>query len=155
MREPVTAYVGLGANLGDPAATLTQAMQRLGSTAGVTLMARSSLYRSAPVDSSGPDYINAVVEVRTFLTAPELLFCLHGIESAAGRERPYRNAPRTLDLDIVLYGDGQISSPALTVPHPRMWLRAFVLVPLNEIAPHRVPVACLNRVLEQVVVGIV
>lgn len=149
LREPVTAYVGLGANLGDAAGTLAQAMRQLGLSPGVTLTGRSSLYRSAPVDSSGPDYINAVVALQTHLTAPDLLHCLHGIEEAAGRERPYRNAPRTLDLDILLYGDGHISSAALTIPHPRMWQRAFVLVPLAEIAPQRVPAACLRDVLEQ------
>ena len=152
LREPVTAYVGLGANLGDAAGTLTQAMRQLGLSQGVTLTGRSSLYRSAPVDSSGPDYINALVALQTHLTAPDLLHCLHGIEGAAGRERPYRNAPRTLDLDILLYGDGQISSAALTIPHPRMWQRAFVLVPLAEVAPWQVPAACLRDVLEQGIV---
>ena len=152
MREPVTAYVGLGANLGDAVDTLTQAIRQLGLLQDVALTARSSLYRSAPVDSSGPDYINAVVELQTLLMAPDLLRCLHGIEMAAGRERPYRNAPRTLDLDILLYGDGQISSAALTIPHPRMWQRAFVLFPLAEIAPQRVSVECLNHVLKQGVV---
>lgn len=152
MREPVTAYVGLGANLGDATGTLKEAIRQLGRAAGVTLTRQSSLYRSAPVDSSGPDYTNAVVELQTNLTAPALLMCLHGIEQAAGRERPYRNAPRTLDLDILLYGDGQISSAALTIPHPRVWQRAFVLVPLAEIAPRRVPDGRLRDVLEQGVV---
>ena len=152
MREPVTAYVGLGANLGDAAGTLMQALHRLGRSQGVVLTAQSALYRSAPVDSSGPDYINAVVELHTHLTAPDLLRCLHGIEMAAGRERPYRNAPRTLDLDILLYGDGQVGSVMLTIPHPRMWQRAFVLVPLAEIAPQRVSAECLHNVLNQGVV---
>jgi 2-amino-4-hydroxy-6-hydroxymethyldihydropteridine diphosphokinase len=149
MREPVTAYVGLGANLGDAAGTLKEAMRQLGLVAGVSLARQSSLYRSAPVDSSGPDYINAVVQLQTVLTAPELLACLHWIEQAAGRERPYRNAPRTLDLDILLYGDGQVNSAALTIPHPRMWQRAFVLVPLAEIAPQRVTPAQSSHILIQ------
>jgi len=149
MREPVTAYLALGANLGDARAALRVAVQRLRQTAGITLTAQSSFYASAPVDSSGPDYINAVVAVRTELTAPALLCCLQDIESSAGRERPYRNAPRTLDLDLLLYGQGQISSLALTVPHPRMWQRAFVLLPLAEIAPHCVPQEHLNAVRDQ------
>ena len=83
------------------------------------------------------------------MTAPELLLCLQGIEVAAGRERPYRNAPRTLDLDILLYGDAQMSSPALDIPHPRMGQRAFVLLPLAEIAPQRVSAAQLQAVEAQ------
>lgn len=152
MREPVTAYVGLGANLGDAAGTLKEAIRQLGLVEGVSLASQSSLYRSAPVDSSGPDYINAVVQLQSQLTAPELLVCLHRIEQAAGRERPYRNAPRTLDLDILLYGDGHISSAALTIPHPRMWQRAFVLLPLAEIAPQYTTQARLSHVLAQGVV---
>lgn len=146
MREPVTAYLGLGANLGDARAALDAAMRQLGQTAGVLLTAQSSFYRSAPVDSSGPDYLNAVAAVRTDLTAPALLCCLQAIELAGGRERPYRNAPRTLDLDLLLYGQGRISSLALTVPHPRMWQRAFVLLPLAEIAPHCVPAEYLDAI---------
>jgi len=151
MREPVTAYLGLGANLGDARAAVVQAMEDIGRADGVRLTARSALYRTAPVDSSGPDYINAVVEVHTVLTAPALLHCLHGIEAAAGRARPYRNAPRTLDLDILLFGESQIASLHLSVPHPRMEQRAFVLVPLAEIAPHRVDARALRAVLEQAI----
>jgi 2-amino-4-hydroxy-6-hydroxymethyldihydropteridine diphosphokinase len=98
------------------------------------VQASSSLYRTAPIDSSGPDYLNAVARVDTQLSAPELLAALHAIEQAHGRERPYHNAPRTLDLDILLYGDTIIDTPDLHVPHPRMLARAFVLVPLLEIA---------------------
>lgn len=141
MREPVVAYVGLGANLGDAQMALDGAVRSLRLAPGVTVTAQSSQYQSAPIDSSGPDYINSVVEVRTELTAPALLACLHAIENAAGRERPFQNAPRTLDLDLLLFGDASISSPVLTVPHPRMGLRAFVLLPLAEIAPHRVDAA--------------
>lgn len=151
MRELVTAYLGLGANLGKPAAALALAIQQLGAYPGIAVTAQSSYYRTAPLDSSGPDYTNAVVEVRTSLTAPELLSCLQSIESAAGRERPYRNAPRTLDLDILLYGDAQVSSPALDIPHIRMWQRAFVLLPLVEIAPQRVSAEQLLAVRAQAI----
>ncbi len=149
MREPVTAYLGLGANLGEPIAALALAVQQLASSAGIAVTAQSSYYRTAPIDSSGPDYTNAVVEVRTTLTAPELLACLQCIEIAAGRERPYRNAPRTLDLDILLYGDAQVSSPSLEIPHPRMWQRAFVLLPLAELAPQHVSAEQLRTVVAQ------
>ena len=134
-RQPVTAYVALGANLGDAVQTVRDALAALNAMPGSRLVKASSLYRTAPVDSSGPDYINAVAEVRTSLTAPDLLRAVQDIEAAAGRERPYRNAPRTLDLDVLLYGSAIIDSPALTVPHPRMWERAFVLVPLAEVGP--------------------
>lgn len=150
MREAVTAYVALGANLGDAAETLCDAFKRLGELNGTRLARHSSLYRSAPVDSHGPDYINAVAELTTRLTAPELLAQLQRLESAAGRERPYRNAPRTLDLDLLLYGHARIDSAQLQVPHPRMSQRAFVLVPLAEIAPHLVPAASLQAVAGQI-----
>lgn len=149
MREPVTVYLGLGANLGDARTAVGMAIEQLRQINGIELTAQSSLYSTAPIESSGPDYINAVVEVRTVLTAPELLTCLQGIEAQAGRERSFRNAPRTLDIDILLYGEGHIASPALTIPHPRMGSRAFVLIPLAEIAPQRVPAGQLNRVAEQ------
>lgn len=148
-RPEVTAYVALGANLGDAAATLRQALQTLGATPGLRLVRASSLYRTAPVDSSGPDYINAVAEVATTLTAPALLRALQAIENAAGRERPYRNAPRTLDLDLLLYGSARIESAELTVPHPRMGERAFVLVPLAEVAPALVGAEALQAVAGQ------
>ena len=134
----VTAYIALGANLGDPVASLRKAMDDLAGLAGVNLVKRSSLYRTAPLESSGPDYVNAVVEITTCLTAPDLLTRLQALEHGAGRERAYRNAPRTLDLDILTYGDAHIDSPTLCIPHPRMTERAFVLVPLAEIAPHAV-----------------
>lgn len=134
-RAEVTAFVALGANLGDAAQALRDAFAALNATAGVRVVRASSLYRTAPIESSGPDYLNAVAQVSTTLTAPALLDALQAIEQTAGRERPYRNAPRTLDLDLLLYGDARIDSARLTVPHPRMWERAFVLVPLREIAP--------------------
>jgi 2-amino-4-hydroxy-6-hydroxymethyldihydropteridine diphosphokinase len=127
------AYIGIGANLGDARGNVTDAIARL--AAASTLLASSSLYRTAPIDSSGDDYINAVACIDTELDAPAVLALLQQIELAHGRERPYRNAPRTLDLDLLLYGDQQIHLPQLNVPHPRMQDRAFVLAPLLEIAP--------------------
>lgn len=151
MRDPVTAYVALGANLGDPQRALRDAMDRLAMLPGTTVTARSSLYRTAPVGTTGPDFINAVVEMRTGLTAPELLEALLSMETEAGRERPWPNAPRTLDLDLLLYGGARIESPRLTVPHPRMNERAFVLVPLAEIAPALVPPQALAALTFQVI----
>lgn len=148
-RQAVAAYVALGANLGDAMGTVRDALHSLDRTPGIRLVQASSLYRTAPIESSGPDYINAVAEVVTTLSAPDLLAALQAIEHAAGRERPYRNAPRTLDLDLLLYGSARIESPQLTVPHPRMNERAFVLVPLNEIAPTLVDSGTLARVREQ------
>ncbi len=141
--------MALGANLGDAAQTLRHALQALAHTPGLQLVQASSLYRTAPIDSSGPDYLNAVAEVATTLTAPGLLAALQAIEQAHGRERPYRNAPRTLDLDLLLFGEARIESPHLTVPHPRMWERAFVLVPLNEVAPALLDAPALQAVAGQ------
>ena len=149
MREAVTAYVAIGANLGDPARAVHDALVRIASLPGTELIRQSSLYRTAPVDSSGPDYVNAVAEIRTRLSAPELLAQLQVVEHEAGRQRPYRNAPRTLDLDLLLFGDARIDSAALQVPHPRMQQRAFVLVPLAEIAPERVAPQLLAAVAGQ------
>lgn len=131
----VRAYLGLGANLGDPLAALRDAAARIAALPATTLVAASSVWRSAPVESSGPDYLNAVAAVDTDLSASALLDALRAIETAHGRERPYRNAPRTLDLDILLYGVAVIGEPGLDIPHPRMHLRRFVLAPLVEIAP--------------------
>lgn len=134
------AYVALGANLGHPQESLQAALEDLRQTAGVGVTAVSSFYRTAPVESSGPDYVNAVAEVATTLEASELLHVLQRIENAHGRVRPVGvvNAPRTLDLDLLLFGKDTVATPELTVPHPRMHLRAFVLVPLLEIAPDAV-----------------
>lgn len=148
-RAEVTAYVALGANLGDAEAALREALLALNAVAGVRVQSASSVYRTAPIESSGPDYLNAVVEITTTLSAPALLDALQAIELAAGRERPYRNAPRTLDLDLLLYGESRIDSPRLTVPHPRMNERAFVLVPLAEIAPQCVSATMLDAVAGQ------
>lgn len=133
-----TAFIGLGANLGDAAAALRSALSALAALPGTRLENVSSLYRSAPLDAGGPDYLNAVAHIRTELPPHDLLAALQAIEHAAGRQRPYRNAPRTLDLDILLYGEEHITSDQLTVPHPRMHERAFVLLPLAELAPERV-----------------
>ena len=129
------AYVGIGANLGEARSNVVDALVRLSELPGTHLVAQSSLYRSAPIDSSGDDYINAVACIDTPLSAPALLAALQAIELAHGRERPYRNAPRTLDLDVLLYAGERIALPDLLVPHPRMLERAFVLAPLLEIAP--------------------
>jgi 2-amino-4-hydroxy-6-hydroxymethyldihydropteridine diphosphokinase len=128
------AYVGIGANLGDARANVQDAIARLSRLPNTRLLASSASYRTAPIDSSGPDYINAVACLDTELAPHALLGALQGIEQARGRERPYRNAPRTLDLDLLLYGTEIVDTPELTVPHPRMLDRAFVLVPLLEIA---------------------
>ncbi|MGJ7581056.1 2-amino-4-hydroxy-6-hydroxymethyldihydropteridine diphosphokinase [Variovorax sp. RHLX14] len=132
------AFVALGANLGDARAAVLQAMDALAALPQSRLTARSSLYRSAPVDATGPDFINAVVALETALAPEALLIEMQRIEQGAGRERPYRNAPRTLDLDLLHYGDVHIETPKLTLPHPRLAERAFVLLPLAEIAPARV-----------------
>jgi 2-amino-4-hydroxy-6-hydroxymethyldihydropteridine diphosphokinase len=149
--DAVTAYIALGANLGDAARTVQLAIAKLGSIAHTRLVRASSLYQSAPIDSTGPDYINAVAEVLTYLPAPLLLEQLQMQEQAAGRQRPYANAPRTLDLDLLLYGDATVQSPALTLPHPRMGQRAFVLQPLAEIAPQWVTAAELQSVSAQAI----
>ncbi|MGB4361873.1 MAG: 2-amino-4-hydroxy-6-hydroxymethyldihydropteridine diphosphokinase [Rhodoferax sp.] len=145
-RPEVLAYLALGANLGDAQAALRTATQSINALPTTRIVTTSSLYRTAPIESTGSDYFNAVIAVATRLSAPELLLRLQQIESQAGRERPYRNAPRTLDLDILLYGEARISSAVLHIPHPRMGERAFVLVPLAEIAPDRVKPGQLGAV---------
>ena len=131
----ITTYIGIGANLGNARATVREAIDRLAQIAGCKLMLASSLYSSAPIESSGDDYVNAVAGLQTSLSAQQLLNALQAIELAFGRERPYRNAPRTLDLDVLLYGTEKIATETLVVPHPRMTERAFVLLPLIQIAP--------------------
>lgn len=144
-----TVYIGLGANLGDRGQALEQALQRLHASEGVQVQAVSSLYSSAPVDATGPDYLNAVARIDTSLEPQAFLELLQALELAAGRERPYRNAPRTLDLDVLLWGQSQLNTPTLTVPHPRMYERAFVLRPLQELAPECVSAAHLAAVAHQ------
>ena len=143
------AFVAIGANLGDARATALEAMNDLDTLPQTRVMARSSLYRTAPVDATGPDFINAVAELDTGLDAPALMAELQRLESAAGRERPYRNAPRTLDLDLLRHGQTVLQTAALTLPHPRMAERAFVLVPLAEIAPDQVTPEQLAQVAAQ------
>ncbi len=131
------AYIALGANLGEPVQTLRQALDAISHMSGVTVTGKSSLYRTAPVDSSGPDYVNAVIRVETTLKSEELLKHLLRLEKFFGRVRPAGviNAPRTLDLDLLLCGRLVRQTEILTLPHPRMHQRAFVLVPLTEIDP--------------------
>lgn len=154
---PVTVYIGLGANLGDAAAALRSALRALSVLPNTQLLCCSPVFRTAPLDSDGgceavadgDDYLNAVAAVSTCLAPLDLLHQLQQIEQTAGRERPYRNAPRTLDLDILLFGNQRIDTARLTVPHPRMWQRAFVLAPLFEIAPALVSAAQLATVAHQ------
>lgn len=129
------AYLALGANLGEREQTLERAIEAL-STA-VDLKKVSSFYQTSPVDSSGPDYVNAVVLVETTLSANELLRCCQRIEQQFGRVRPVgvHNAPRTLDIDVLTYDNVTSTDPLLTLPHPRMTERLFVMVPLAEIDP--------------------
>lgn len=143
------AYVAFGANLGDPAAVFRFACARIDELPRTRLVARSSLYRTAPIGvGEQPDYLNAVIAIETRLAPLTLLEALLAIEIEGGRTRPFMQAPRTLDLDLLLYGDQRIDEPELSVPHPRMHQRAFVLAPLAEIAPELVvpghgPVATL------------
>jgi len=153
------AYVALGANLGDARAALRQAVEALEGLPLTQVRQLSGLYQTAPLDSDsgneaaapGADYLNAVVEIETGLNACALLDGLQLLELQAGRERPFRNAPRTLDLDLLLYGSARIESVRLTVPHPRMMQRAFVLVPLAEIAPDQVSAEKLAAVAHQAI----
>ena len=136
--SPVLAYVGLGANLGDARATLATVLDELRALDGVAALRASGFYRSASVGAPGPDYVNAVAELRTVLSPHELLMELQRLEAAHGRMRPYPNAPRTLDLDLLLHDGAMLATPTLTLPHPRLHERAFVLVPLAELAPDAV-----------------
>ena len=135
----VQAFVALGANLGDPVATLRAAIEALRGTTAAKLLTVSSLYRTAPVGlKDQPDFINAVALLEvddSVLPASTFLLRLFDIEASFGRIRSIRNAPRTLDLDLLLFGDTVCTSPGLTLPHPRLAERAFVLAPLAEIAP--------------------
>lgn len=135
MAAPVRAYIGLGANLGDSAATLRTVLAELAGADGIDAVTASPFYRSAPVDATGPDFVNAVAALDTTLTPLALLDLLQALEQRHGRERPYKNAPRTLDLDLLLHGDTTMAHERLVLPHPRMPLRAFVLRPLRDLAP--------------------
>lgn len=160
-----TAFIALGANLGDTAAALNAAVAALQSLPQIQLLAASSVYKTAPLGANaapvdgaddrnallGGDYLNAVVSVQTTWPALVLLRHLQRIERAAGRQRSYPNAPRTLDLDLLLYADVSVVSEALILPHPRMLQRAFVLLPLAEIAPERVSAAQLLSIAHQAI----
>ncbi|MEY2660398.1 MAG: 2-amino-4-hydroxy-6-hydroxymethyldihydropteridine diphosphokinase [Pseudomonadota bacterium] len=151
MREVVRAWVALGANLGEAALSVRQAIADLQALAGVDQLLASRLYRTAPQQALGPDFVNAVVVFQTRMSAPALLDALQGLEQLAGRQRPYPNAPRTLDLDLLFYGDARIESTRLTVPHPRWSERAFVLRPLADVSPERVSAPMLAQVSDQAV----
>lgn len=131
----VLAYIGIGSNLNDSAAIVSQAFEALGTISLTSFIARSPLYRSKPLGPPQPDYINAVASLKTALSADDLLTALQGLEDAFGRQRGIRWGPRTLDLDILVFGDLIKNDPHLIVPHPRLHDRAFVLYPLRDIAP--------------------
>lgn len=132
----IRAYVGLGANLGEPRRQLTEAIIAMSGLPETRLAGHSSFYRTGPVGfQNQPEFLNAVAALDTRLAPGVLLEGLQGIERRHRRERSFPNAPRTLDLDLLLFGDEQIARPGLTVPHPRMLERSFVMVPLAEIAP--------------------
>jgi 2-amino-4-hydroxy-6-hydroxymethyldihydropteridine diphosphokinase len=131
-----TAYVALGANLGDPAATVLAAFGALANLTESRVTHTSSLYRTAPIGITGqPEFINAVAQLQTSLAPEALLDELLALEQRFGRIRAVRNGPRTLDLDLLLYDNLQLDLPRLNLPHPRLHLRAFVLLPLAEISP--------------------
>jgi 2-amino-4-hydroxy-6-hydroxymethyldihydropteridine diphosphokinase len=137
--SPAVAYIAIGANLGDPQAQVRDAIEALALLPGTRLITASSVYRTAPVGADGqPDYFNAVACIDTQLAPRVLLEALLDLESRKGRFRSFQNAPRTLDLDLLIYGNQIIDEPGLIVPHPRMHLRRFVLDPLLEIAPDAV-----------------
>ena len=145
----VQVCVAFGANLGEAQTTVLQAIQDVGALANTQLQIASSLYASAPHEAIGPEFVNAVAMYDTDLPPLELLDALQNLETIAGRERSFLNAPRTLDLDIIFYGDVALDSPRLTLPHPRWQERAFVLVPLAEISPNKVSPALLLSVSNQ------
>lgn len=132
------AFIALGSNLENPRQQVEQAFAALGKLPDTRLVKKSSLYQTAPIDciNTAPDFINAVAEVATELSPQDLLNAIHAIENMAGRERPYINAPRVLDCDLLLYENVVLDTEKLTLPHPRMHARGFVLLPLFEIAPH-------------------
>jgi len=134
-RGVTRAFIGLGANLGDAATAIDAAVAALAALPGTHACVRSALYRSAPVDADGPDYLNAVVALDTTLDPLALLAAMQAIEAAAGRTRAYRHAPRPLDLDLLAHGRARVDTPELTLPHPRLHQRAFVLRPLLDLVP--------------------
>ena len=150
-RDSVVCYVALGANLGQPEEAFTTALLGLDQTRGVQVLSCSALYCSEPLEASGPPYFNAVCSITTSLCAPALLDVLQHLEAQAGRVREYHHQPRTLDLDLLFFGQAQVQSPRLVVPHPRWFERAFVLKPLMELVPSWVTPAMLQRVEDQVI----
>lgn len=157
---PHIAFIGLGSNLEDPPSQLQRAFAAIAKLPGTQLLARSSLYRGAPLGyPDQPDFVNAVAKIETKLAPKDLLRALLNIEHQHGRERTFRNAPRILDLDVLLYDDVQLHEHGLTIPHPQMHLRAFVLQPLLEIAPdasipgigraEKALLKCQNQILER------
>lgn len=147
---PALAYIGLGANLGAARETVHAALRDLAAEPEIEIEKVARLYSSAPIESSGPNYVNTVASIRTSLSPQQLLACLQRIELRHGRERPYKNAPRTLDLDLLLYDDVTLDSPTLTIPHPRMHLRAFVLQPLLDVAGNlQLPQGHIQALLER------
>lgn len=134
--NPEPCAIALGSNLGDSLTTLETALQKLHATPGISVTARSSWYQTAPVGPPQPDYLNGCALLETTLTPTQLLGTLLATEAQFGRVRLERNAPRTLDLDLILFGNRILETPDLQLPHPRMRDRAFVLVPLAEIAPN-------------------
>lgn len=153
--QDVLVFIALGANLGDAKSTVLAAIQSIAKLPETRLQRSSGLYRTAALGDSGPDFINAVIAVSTRLDGNELLLELQHLENLAGRVRTYPNAPRTLDIDILLYGDATINTPNLQVPHPRMSERAFVLVPLAEISSKRVSPSALQAVSMQAIQRVV
>jgi len=136
MNSKHTAFIGLGSNLDDPSEQVLQALRALANLPHTRVLASSSFYRSAPLGYlEQPDFINAVAQLETALSPRSLLDALLGLERECGRTREFCNAPRTLDLDVLLYDNLRHHEPSLTIPHPQMHLRAFVLCPLLEIAP--------------------
>jgi 2-amino-4-hydroxy-6-hydroxymethyldihydropteridine diphosphokinase len=160
MTNKVTAYIGIGSNLGDAKGNVQRAILALDKLPVTTLHKQSSLFRTAPIDADGDDYINAVVSIQTALPPQQLLDALQALELQFGRERPYRNAPRTLDLDILLYGSEIIDTETLTVPHPGLSQRAFALIPLLQLDPfisipgkglaHAFAPAVANQVIQKI-----
>lgn len=143
----IRVHLGLGANLGDSLINLQQAVVSLSQDSRVELLAVSSVYSTAPVGGpEQPDYLNAVVALATDLSPREVLDLAHTLEVAAHRERTVHWGPRTLDVDVLLYGDESIAEPDLMIPHPRMWERGFVVIPLAEIAPDLVSKSVLAAV---------
>jgi 2-amino-4-hydroxy-6-hydroxymethyldihydropteridine diphosphokinase len=132
---PVRAYLGLGSNLGDRSENLRRAVELLAARDGVTVVRTSNVYESDPVGPPQPDFLNAVAEIDTTLSARGLLDACLGVEAELGRVRQERWGPRIIDIDLLVFGDEHIDEPDLTVPHPRMHERPFVLVPLAELAP--------------------